>query len=398
MTKPTAVQYGSVAKLFHWLTALLILSAIPLGLLAHNLAEALDLQDAAAVSRVTLLFSLHKTVGITAFFVALLRILWTLSHPKPGLPNGDKWFEAFLAHLVHWALYGALVLVPLSGWVHHAAQTGFAPILWPFGQGLPLVPQSTSVAAVSGLIHEIGTKVLIGAIALHFAGVVKHVVIDRDDTLQRMLPGHGATTVSATQRDGHLPRNLAFGIWGGVLITGMVLGMQGSTEGREASVRAPSHSEWQVTDGSLSLTIQQFGNSVTGRFDKWSADIRFDPKTDIGHVTVDIDIASLTLGGVTEQAKDPAFLDAKGFATARFDADIMQTDTGHVAKGTLLLKGQTVPVALPFDLVIDGTTAKMSGGLILDRRDFGIGADMKNEGKLGFSVKVSVALTAMQQP
>lgn len=32
-------SYGTVSRIFHWLTALLILSAIALGLIASNLAE-----------------------------------------------------------------------------------------------------------------------------------------------------------------------------------------------------------------------------------------------------------------------------------------------------------------------------------------------------------------------
>ena len=124
----TATRYGAVAKTFHWLTALLILTAIPLGLIAGDMAHDLAPGDSAALARVATLFSLHKTLGVAAFLAALLRILWAVAQPRPGLPNGDRRAEAFLAALIHWALYGALVIVPLSGWVHHAAQTGFAPI------------------------------------------------------------------------------------------------------------------------------------------------------------------------------------------------------------------------------------------------------------------------------
>ena len=37
----TASQYGSVTKTFHWLTALLILTALPLGWFANQLAHAI---------------------------------------------------------------------------------------------------------------------------------------------------------------------------------------------------------------------------------------------------------------------------------------------------------------------------------------------------------------------
>ena len=35
-------SYGAVAKSFHWLTALLIFSAIPLGLIANDLAHQIE--------------------------------------------------------------------------------------------------------------------------------------------------------------------------------------------------------------------------------------------------------------------------------------------------------------------------------------------------------------------
>ncbi|MEL6435148.1 MAG: cytochrome, partial [Pseudomonadota bacterium] len=41
----TASSYGSVAKTLHWLTALLILTLIPLGVVANNMAY--ELRNAA---------------------------------------------------------------------------------------------------------------------------------------------------------------------------------------------------------------------------------------------------------------------------------------------------------------------------------------------------------------
>jgi len=79
-----------------------------------------------------------------------------------------------------------------------------------------------------------------------------------------------------------------------------------------------------------------------------------------------------------------------------FEADILRADAGFVAEGTLSIKGNSVPVTLPFDLAIAGDTATMTGALTLDRRDFGIGASVTEEGTLAFGVTVSVTLTAKQ--
>jgi cytochrome b561/polyisoprenoid-binding protein YceI len=389
----TATRYGSVAKIFHWLTALLILTAILLGLIAENMAHDITAQDSAALARVATLFSLHKTIGVAAFFVALLRILWAISQPKPGLPNGDRRAEAFLADMMHWALYGALVIVPLSGWIHHAAQAGYAPIWWPFGQTLPFVPQSAAWAEAAGAVHWLATKVLIAAILLHVAGALKHHLIDRDDTLRRMLPGRAEAAPSARQPGHALPLVIATALWLGVL----GLGVAGSAAQAPETAIVQGGGEWQVQDGTLAITVQQFGSAVQGQFGNWQADIAFDPDSGTGDVTVTIAIPSLTLGSVTDQAMGPDYFDAEQFETARFQAEIARTPDGprsHAATGSLTLKGETVPVTLPFALEITDGVARMEGGLSLDRRDFGIGTQMTDPGQLGFGVDVSVTLTA----
>jgi len=178
-------RFGGVAKALHWLMALLILSMLCLGIAASKWP--FDTSDTLATKGV--LFSVHKTLGLFTFAVALMRIGWALSQPRPAaLPVHSK-IQAFAAEAVHWSLYIALVAVPLTGWIHHAASTGFAPILWPFGQKLFFVPDSVAVAAVFAKLHFIFCILLGGSITLHIIGAIKHHLIDKDATLRRMLPG-----------------------------------------------------------------------------------------------------------------------------------------------------------------------------------------------------------------
>lgn len=398
----TRRSYGAVSKTFHWLTALLILAALLLGWIASDLAHAVtDPAQGATdseVARAALLFSLHKTVGVAVFFVALARIGWALAQTRPGLLNADNRAEATAAELAHWLLYGALVLVPLSGWVHHAATTGFAPILWPFGQSLPFVSQSTAVAQVSGTVHYVAMLVLLGALLAHVAGAFKHFLVDRDFTLQRMLPGFGAGPQPPLARHAALPPVLAGLVWAGALGIGAWTGQvpAGDPPPRTAALEQVA-SDWQVQQGTLEITVQQMGEPVTGRFADWTAAIEFTPRDTpgpAGSVEVQVAIPSLTLGSVTDQAMGPDFFDAEQFPRAVFDAEIVKTEAGYVARGPLRLKGAEVAIALPFTLEMDGDIARMEGALTLDRLDFGIGANMADEGSLAHAVAVSVQLTA----
>ena len=65
----TTPAYSRTTKTFHWLTAALIFAIIPLGFVTNDAPFATD----AEIARKTLLFSLHKTLGIAVFIVAVAR-------------------------------------------------------------------------------------------------------------------------------------------------------------------------------------------------------------------------------------------------------------------------------------------------------------------------------------
>lgn len=389
-------QYGSVTKAFHWLTALLILTALPLGLVAENAPYA----DGDQLAHKAWLFSMHKTVGVAAFLTALLRIFWAMTQVRPGLLNAEDKLEALGAHTVHWLLYGSMLLVPLTGWVHHAATTGFAPILWPFGQTLPFVPKNEHLADLTGSLHFLFMLVLAGSILAHVAGALKHFVIDRDQTLQRMMPGRNSAPRAHPDTPSRAPLALALVIWAATLVAGTFTGVfapKHSHDAGPAPILTQAPTDWVVETGSLEISVNQFGSDVVGTFQDWTAAIIFDETATgpiYGHTDVTISIPSLTLGSVTDQALGADFLRASEYPTANFSADIVAADTGYIADGTLTVRGVSVPVKMPFDLSVEGNSATMQGQTTLDRRAFSVGDTVADEKSLGYSVQVSVTLVA----
>lgn len=418
----TSSSYGSVTKTFHWLTALLLISAFILGLFASDLAH--EIQSASfdgapeTISRAVLLFSLHKTIGLASFFTALGRILWAISQPKPGLLHPENKPEALAAEVVHWVLYGAMVAVPLTGWIHHAASTGFAPIWWPFGQNLPFVAKSEAVAGLFGTLHWIAGKALMITFFLHVAGALKHVVIDRDATLRRMLPGSAELPIPPVQKHSAIPAIVALALWGAIFATGTLLSQQSGSHADhdhdhaavqnappinpQPSAAAPAQqsanaANWVVDSGTLGLTIQQMGSGVSGTFANWSADIQFDDPQSLGPagtVVVEIDIASLSLGTVTDQAMGPDYFDSATYPTARYEAQLEKIEAGYQAVGDLTIRDKTMPLTLPFTLVLTGESAEMQGQTTVNRLDFDIGKGTQDEGTLGFSVELEISLIA----
>lgn len=391
----TETSFGLVTRTFHWLTALLILTAIPLGLIANGMAATPD-----TIAQKAQLFSLHKTLGVAAFLLGLARILWALSQPRPVPLHPNRKLELTLAEVVHWMLYLSLVMVPLTGWVHHAALDGFAPILWPLGQGLPFVPKSEGVAALAGGAHWVFTKLLAVSVLLHIAGALKHHLIDRDATLARMAFGTAAPQAPQPAAKRFAPLVLALGLYGAG--TALALSMTPATDVVAAPApQAATGGNWQVQTGTLEFSVAQMGAPVTGSFATWTAEITYDETITTGvagKVDVVIDLASLALGSVTDQAKGPEFFDVATHPKARFTADLIAGPQGLEAKGTLDLHGKTMPVTLPFTLAITDATATMTGTARLDRRDFGIGAGYGDEATVGFAVDIRVNLQASRSP
>ncbi len=212
----TRTRYGLVARVLHWLLALLIFTAIGLALYTETLSQQTEEGRAALMQ----IFSLHKTIGVAAFFTALIRILWALTQTHPVEIHPERHLENFAAKLTHWMLYGAMVIMPLSGWIYHSATLGFAPILWPLPQALPFIPQTEMVAHAAEAVHKLSAVVLYIAIGLHVLGALKHVFIDKDGTIGRMTSGRPAgpaiTPPSNDERAYKAPL-LALLIWIGII-------------------------------------------------------------------------------------------------------------------------------------------------------------------------------------
>lgn len=176
--KNTAESYGSLAKGLHWVVAAIIIGVLALGLYMSDLPpDPFKFQ----------LYGIHKAFGITVLGLAVLRLLWRFGNIVPAsLPHHAQW-EKFLARAAHYALYVLMIVTPLSGWAMSSA--GGHPVSF-FGlfDLPPLVAQNPDLGKEIAEIHETLAWTLMGVLALHVAGALKHHFVDKDETLRRMLP------------------------------------------------------------------------------------------------------------------------------------------------------------------------------------------------------------------
>ena len=406
MLRNSQQTYGLIAQLFHWATAVLVLILIPLGIYMHDLPA----DTAAEAADKSWFYSLHKTLGVAVFFLAILRVAWTLIQPHPKPLHADRRLETLAAQTVHWTLYGAIIVMPLSGWIHHSALDGFAPIWWPLPQDLPLVPKSPPVAMVFGTLHFF-TSILLGVcLFLHVGGALKHQFVDRDQTLLRMTPFKRIVVSEslAKARERALPpvlALLAFVVVGIVTFSWFVLDAGDTVSETAASnVENTGEAAWIVDaqNSRLGIQIIQSGSPVEGEFTDWNATINFDPDNlQTAGVLVVINTASLAIGVVTDQALTAQFLNVEQYPSARFQSDeFVETGAGrYEARGLLELVGKSNPVTLPFTLKIEDGRAFMEGTARLERLEFGIGGEGFSDDKmLGFGVEVIVSIEADKAP
>jgi cytochrome b len=117
-----------------------------------------------------------------------------LAHPVFQI--GDQWRAELLPE--NPALPGALAIDRLyvlilamiaSGWLMVSASPLPIPIHLPLGFTLPnLTGPNAHIEARAKFTHEVLSKLVIGVIALHVTGALKHHFIDHDGVLSRMLP------------------------------------------------------------------------------------------------------------------------------------------------------------------------------------------------------------------
>ncbi|HEY4367885.1 MAG TPA: cytochrome b [Steroidobacteraceae bacterium] len=174
----TTQRYGAVAQLFHWLVVVLIITQFVLALKAGSLP--LGPAKIATLAQ-------HKSVGMTIFALAVLRLLWRLVNPVPVVPATMPRWQQIGAHISHGALYGLILVTPLLGWLMSSARN--FSVSW-FGLfTLPdLVQQDKALYDFFHETHEVLAWTLLGIAVLHAVAALKHHFLDRDDVLRRMLP------------------------------------------------------------------------------------------------------------------------------------------------------------------------------------------------------------------
>lgn len=175
----TLLRYPTPAIVLHWLVALLIFVAFPLGVYMHELPVSPDKLK---------LYSYHKWIGITILMLASARVMWRATYTPPPFPGSMAQWQHRVTHIVHGLLYVLILVIPLSGWLMSSAK-GFQTV-WFGVLPLPdLVGKDKALGELLTEVHEALNFTLLVLVILHVGAALKHHFIERQPFLQRMSLG-----------------------------------------------------------------------------------------------------------------------------------------------------------------------------------------------------------------
>lgn len=174
--KNSAEAFGLVTRMNHWISALLFIGLIALGIYMADLPKAPSKFE---------LYDIHKSLGVILLGLVMIRLVWLKLSPNPSVIANNR-LEHILAHSVRGILYIGLIMMPVSGWVM-SNSGGHEVAVFDWFTMPMIVPENEAINGVAKTVHSVlGAWILPLIIFVHFAAAMKHHFIMKDPTLARM--------------------------------------------------------------------------------------------------------------------------------------------------------------------------------------------------------------------
>jgi cytochrome b561 len=173
------VRYTSIAIILHWVMALLIFVTWSIAIAVADLPL--------SPARITGL-SWHKWLGVSIFFLVILRLLWRATHPVPVLKLVMPLWQKRAMQLTHVVLYLLMILIPIVGWLMSSAK-GYTVNYFGLFELPDLVDKDKALGHQLKEIHELLANGLMVLVGLHILAALKHQYVDKDGLIGRMTFG-----------------------------------------------------------------------------------------------------------------------------------------------------------------------------------------------------------------
>ena len=173
------VRYTSIAIILHWVMALLIIATWSIAIVVDDM----PLSPARIAG-----LSWHKWLGVTIFFLVILRLLWRATHPVPPLKVSMPAWQERVMQLTHVLLYLLMMAIPVVGWLMSSAK-GYTVNYFGLFELPDLVDKDKALGHQLKEIHEYLANGLMVLVGLHVLAALKHQFIDKDGLIGRMTFG-----------------------------------------------------------------------------------------------------------------------------------------------------------------------------------------------------------------
>jgi cytochrome b561 len=167
-------RYPLRTRILHWLTAILIFSALFIGFVMVN-----------SVGSYAALVGVHMTLGVLILCIVVVRAVNRFTHRVPKLPDTVGWVEHKLVVGSELGLYALMLAQPLVGWAMVSA-TGRPVVIFGSVRLPRIAPFNADVFFVLRQTHSVLAYALVAVIAAHISAVLLHTLTLRDGMLSRM--------------------------------------------------------------------------------------------------------------------------------------------------------------------------------------------------------------------
>ena len=167
-------KYGLLAKLFHWITFVILILQIPFGFYLVGLEfsdRRIDLEN------------IHILIGITVFYITLIRLIWKFFNSSPT--DGNSFFKGqiIIAKINHFFLYLSIFTITISGVLkklYMGEKLNFLFFRYGFNK------DNFQLADLYYEVHIYANYLLIVLVVLHILAVIVHHFIFKDKILDKI--------------------------------------------------------------------------------------------------------------------------------------------------------------------------------------------------------------------
>ena len=180
MAAGEAQGYSAVARTFHWVTAALVLTMLPIGIAIATFDLGPAVEDP--------LYHIHRSMGALILVIVLARLIYRVFNPAPPLPSDIPALQQFAALFTHWALYALLIVQPIVGWIATSAYRAPVLFFWLF-ELPPIWQEDRPFSDAMFVAHRTMGIIIAVLICVHIGAALYHQFIRKDRVLSRMVSG-----------------------------------------------------------------------------------------------------------------------------------------------------------------------------------------------------------------